>query len=191
MKKALERAATWGLLILFTVGCVVATRRYERAGYPVRYESEIRAAAAEFEVDPLFLLAVIKTESGFRPDAVSVDDACGLMQLLPGTFEWLQRLTPEEDAYTRADLFNPAVNIRYGTYFIARLFAQFTAPETVAAAYHAGFNGVAKWLENPTYSADGVHLDTIPYEDTKIYVSRVMRNYRAYQALYPDLFADY
>ena len=95
------------LLIAMTVGCHAASRHYYRAVYPIKYESYIRQSAAEYGVDPLFLCAVIKAESDFTPSAVSVNDACGLMQLLPSTLDWLQQLTPEEDHYVRADLFDP------------------------------------------------------------------------------------
>lgn len=108
------------------------------------------------------------------------------MQLLPSTLDWLQTLTPDDDHYTRADLFDPAVNVRYGAYFVARLQAQFGDVATIAAAYHAGHNGVQRWLQNPAYSADGVHLDVIPYADTAQYVRRIVRNYEIYCQLYPN-----
>ena len=174
------------LLIAMAIGCHAASRHYYRAVYPIKYESYIRQSAAEYGVDPLFLCVVIKAESDFTPSAVSVNDACGLMQLLPSTLDWLQQLTPEEDHYVRADLIDPEINVRYGAFFIARLFERFQDPATVAAAYHAGVNGVRRWLENPDYSADGIHLDVIPYADTAQYVRKIERYYEIYRKLYPE-----
>lgn len=172
------------LVTVCTLLCAVGMRAYYRAIFPQKYSAFVTHYAEEYEVDATFLYAVIKTESDFHPQAVSQDDACGLMQLLPSTLEWLQRLTPERDEYVREDLFDPQINIRYGAYFIDMLFERFKEPEVVAAAYHAGINGVAKWLEDPRYSEDGVHLTQIPYADTALYVERVMQHYQIYRQLY-------
>ena len=174
------------LLAALALGCRAAARHYYRTVYPVKYGDLIQTAAADNGLDPRLLCAIIKAESDFVPTAVSVNDACGLMQLLPSTLDWLQTLTPDDDHYTRADLFDPAVNVRYGAYFVARLQAQFGDVATIAAAYHAGHNGVQRWLQNPAYSADGVHLDVIPYADTAQYVRRIVRNYEIYCQLYPN-----
>jgi soluble lytic murein transglycosylase len=111
---------------------------------------------------------------------VSVNDACGLMQMLPETFEWMQQKEPGAQAYTREDLFDPAISIRYGTYFLRVLMERFGNLEAVAAAYHAGPTAVARWLDDPKYSADGVHLDRIPYSDTAHYVRKITRSYVIY-----------
>ncbi len=176
--------AAAALLCAMAAACFWGLRHYYRSAYPIRYSEYVEKYAAEYGVDPAFVYAMIKTESDFNPNAVSVNDACGLMQLLPDTLDWLQRLTPEDDHYTRADLFDPEVNIRYGVYFVHILFDEFHDPETVAAAYHAGINGVKKWLQNPDYSSDGVHLDRIPYADTAQYAERIVRYLHLYQKLY-------
>ena len=173
------------LLAAMALGCRAAVRRYYRTVYPVKYAELLRTAANDNGLDPRLLCAFIKTESDFVPTAVSVNDACGLMQLLPSTLDWLQTLTPGDDRYTRDDLFDPAVNVRYGAYFLAQLQSRFGDIATVAAAYHAGLNGVQRWLQNPAYSADGVRLDHIPYADTAQYVLRIVRNYEIYCQLYP------
>lgn len=172
------------LLCVSVAGCYMGMRAYYRTVYPKKFTEYVEQYAAEYKVDPAFLYALIKTESDFQPNAVSVDDACGLMQLLPSTLSWLQNLTPEDDRYAREDLFEPEVNVRYGTYFVGMLFERFHEPEVVAAAYHAGINGVAGWLKDPAYSKDGVHLDVIPYEDTRLYVSRIRQYYVIYSNLY-------
>ncbi|MGI6260420.1 MAG: lytic transglycosylase domain-containing protein [Acutalibacteraceae bacterium] len=172
------------VLIGIAVGLFFAYRAYQRASYPRKYSEYVGRYAAEYDVDSVFIYAIIKTESDFRPDAVSGDDACGLMQLLPSTLEWLQTLTAEDDHYVRADLFDPEINIRYGVYFLSILFEKFAEPDTVAAAYHAGLNGVQKWLQNSEYSADGVTLQKIPYADTAQYVARIHRRCEIYRSLY-------
>jgi soluble lytic murein transglycosylase len=148
--------------------------------FPRKYSGLVEKYAAEYQVETALVYAVIHTESGFDPNAVSVDDACGLMQMLPSTLEWMQWKLPGEREYVRADLFDPEISIRYGTYFLRELMNRFGNIEAVAAAYHAGPGAVARWLKNPDYSADGIHLDRIPYVDTAHYVKKITRAYVIY-----------
>ena len=171
-------------LLAACAGIFFALRQFYRAAYPRKFTGYVEQYAQEYGVDPNYIYALIKTESNFRPAAVSKDDACGLMQLLPNTLSWLQTQTAEKDSYVREDLFDPEINVRYGVYLLSILFKKFENPATVAAAYHAGINGVERWLENPAYSSDGITLHTIPYADTKLYVERIMERYRIYQSLY-------
>ncbi len=172
------------VLICVAIGLFFAYQAYQKVNYPKKYSEYVEKYATEYDIDPAFVYAMIKTESDFRPDAVSINDACGLMQLLPSTLEWLQTLTPEDDAYVRADLFDPEINVRYGVYFLSVLFDKFGNLDTVAAAYHAGMNGVQKWLQNEEYSTDGVTLSKIPYADTQQYVERIHQRYEIYRKLY-------
>ena len=172
------------VLLVAAVGLFFALRTYYRNAYPQKYQEYVEQYAAEYGVDRNFVYAVIKTERNFRPSVVSVNDACGLMQLLPSTLDWLQNLTPEDDRYVREDLFSPQINIKYGVYFLSILFEEFKTPANVAAAYHAGINGVRNWLSDPEISPDGQTLENIPYPDTRQYVERIEKYYRIYQTLY-------
>lgn len=168
-----------GLISVLAVLCICGVILTD-AVFPRKYGDLVEKYATRYEVEPALVYAVIHTESGFDPNAVSVNDACGLMQMLPSTFEWMQWKLPGERKYGRTDLFDPEINIQYGTYFLSVLTARFGNIEAVAAAYHAGPNAVEKWLKNPEYSADGVHLDRIPYVDTAHYVKKIARSYVIY-----------
>ncbi len=163
------------LVVLCLCGVVLL-----HGAFPRKYSDLVETYAARYEVEPALVYAVIHTESGFDPNAVSVNDACGLMQMLPSTFEWMQWKLPGERKYVRADLFDPEISIQYGTYFLSVLLERFGTIEAVAAAYHAGPGAVERWLKNPDYSADGVHLDRIPYVDTAHYVKKITRSYVIY-----------
>lgn len=146
------------------------------------YETLVLRYAETYDVPPAVIFSVIQTESGFDKDAVSSAGAKGLMQITPETFDWLQTKTGEslpEDA-----LFEPEVSIRYGTLFLSILFQRFEEPDTVFAAYNAGMNAVALWLENPEYSDDGKTLKDIPYEETSYYVVKINRSLKKYKELY-------
>lgn len=166
-----------GVFTLF-VGTAIMRRLY-----PLKYTEEVYEYSAEYNLDPVLLYAIIHTESGFNPDAESSAGAQGLMQLLPSTFKWLQSKTGED--LPPEELFIPETNIRYGAYFVNRLSEQFNGEtETMIAAYHAGNNRVAKWLNNSEYSDDGRTLKKIPIPETSHYVNKVTRAMRLYKRLY-------
>ena len=154
------------------------------AYFPRLYAEEVSRWSETYGVEERLVYAVIHTESNFRKNVVSVNDACGLMQLLPSTLEWLQTKDPAEQPYTREDLFDPAVNIRYGTLYLSILQKEFGSLEETAAGYHAGMGAVERWLQDETLSPDGETLTEIPYQDTARYVRKIERAYRMYDRLY-------
>lgn len=151
--------------------------------YPREYSKYVQKAAKDYELDESLIYAVIRTESGFNADAQSDAGACGIMQVMPSSFEWLQQVRNCEGKYTEDDLFNPEICIDYGSYLL-KYFLDFYGTETSAiAAYNAGFV-VSDWLDNPDYSTDGVTLTDIPYPETKEYVERVTDAKAKYIELY-------
>ncbi|MCL2752096.1 MAG: lytic transglycosylase domain-containing protein [Firmicutes bacterium] len=147
--------------------------------YPVSFESEVDAVCVQYGLDKPLILAIINTESGFDPRAVSNRGACGLMQIMPGTAEYIARLSDFED-FTADRLFEPVVNIKLGAFYIKYLIGKFEDKTTAVAAYNAGEGTVRLWLSDPAYSGDGKTLKSIPYKETRAYVKRVGRAARAY-----------
>jgi peptidoglycan lytic transglycosylase len=88
-------------------------------------------------LDPLLVVAVIRSESAFDAYAVSQTGAMGLMQMMPttGTFLATQRGTMLRH---RRTLFDAELNIELGTAYLAALFRQFGTPEAALVAYNAG-----------------------------------------------------
>lgn len=151
--------------------------------YPRDYSQYVQKAAKDYELDESLIYAVIRTESGFNADAQSDAGACGIMQVMPSSFEWLQQVRDCEGKYTEEDLYNPEICIDYGSYLL-KYFLDFYGTETSAiAAYNAGFV-VSDWLDDPNYSTDGVTLTDIPYPETKEYVERVTDAKAKYIELY-------
>jgi len=86
-----------------------------------KYKALILDPSREFDVDPHLIHAVIQVESSFRPDALSSSGAAGLMQIMPETFvEAAQALQLE-----KPDIWDPAQNIRCGTYYLRRQYDKF------------------------------------------------------------------
>ena len=149
----------------------------ERAVY-----GTVLTAAASFDVSPAMILAVISTESDFKPDALSPVGAIGLMQLMPDTFAFLRDERLKEDIPDDA-IWQRDVNIRYGTYYLSYLFDRFGSWHTALAAYNAGEGRVTDWLADPLLS-DGITLFRIPFEETENYVTVTLESYRHYLEKY-------
>lgn len=176
------------LLILGAVALValVAWPRVQRdvmeLRFPLRYEMLIERYSEERDLDPFLVKGLIQAESSFRSDAVSPVGASGLMQIMPNTGAWLAELMGI--SFEPSDLFNPAYNIRMGTFYLRRLINTFEHVDTALAAYNAGMGNVNGWLGDERYSNDGETLHTIPFRETREYVQRVNRYMEIYRELY-------
>ncbi len=191
--KQTTRAFLHGVLTVLVCAAIIipgilllnhSYRRYMTSIYPLEHQALVEAAGREQNIPSSLIYAIIHTESSFEETAISTADAKGLMQLTDDTFLWALNRAGESGRYTVRDLYDPAVNIRYGVYVLSLLGEQFEDTRTVLAAYNAGQGRVREWLDDPAYSSDGVHLDTIPYKETEDYVERVIATQERYRELY-------
>ena len=178
---------TFTILGILVVAALVATLwervddAFLRKTHPQKYAESVEKYAAEYDVPESVVYAVIKTESGFTPDAVSLKGAIGLMQITHDTFDWLCSKTGGEA--NALLLYEPDTNIRYGTYFLSLLHNEYKAWDTVYAAYNAGRGRVNSWLASEEYNNNG-RLKNIPYEETASYVKKVEKAQSVYARLY-------
>jgi soluble lytic murein transglycosylase len=138
---------------------------YERVRYPLHHSALVREQAREKGLDPALLAAVIYQESKFRTDARSSSGAIGLMQLQPETAKGIA-LRTGGTAFEVSDLTDPAINVRYGAWYLQHLFEKYGEERLVLAAYNAGQGHVDRWLEGG---------QEIQFPETRAYVERVMR----------------
>jgi soluble lytic murein transglycosylase len=150
--------------------------------YALPFESSIRRWSAHFGVDPLLIAGLVHQESAFDPEAHSVKDAVGLMQLLPGTARRLAR--DQKIRYSRLRLTDPDYNVRLGTAYFAALVKQFGSTEAALAAYNAGEDRVESWTTGQTYRDTAEFVDSIPFTETRQYVQIIARNSEIYHRLY-------
>ena len=150
--------------------------------YPLRFRPAISRQARRWNLDPLFVAAVIRQESGFRPNARSAAGAIGLMQLMPKTAVWAGHQLGLKHFQVK-DLENPEVNIKVGCWYLHHLFQQFRDPAMVLAAYNGGEGNLDYW--------SSIHGDRLhqAFPETQSYVAQGLRTYKRYQALYPNAFA--
>jgi soluble lytic murein transglycosylase len=134
-------------------------------------------------VDTELVYAVMREESGYRPKVVSLVGARGLLQIMPETG---QRLATDLGMpFDPDDLFDPAINVRLGSYYLAQLLARFGGRESAAiGSYNAGPQAVSRWLDERGSLPDDEWVETIPYSQTRSYVKRVLRSQWAYRTLY-------
>lgn len=157
---------------------------------PLEYTAQIQRYSSEFGLDPYMVSAVIDVESGFDPDAVSHAGACGLMQIMPETGEWIAGKLGV-DNFRKDMLFDPDTNIQFGCWYLRFLSDRFSgSPDLIAAAYNAGHNRVSDWLEDETISEQG-ELKNIPYAETSQYVKKIADAIKKYEDHYPDAFGPH
>lgn len=168
-------AAAAAIVVLALAGAAVWVIRtsppwFERFQYPLHYSALVREGARAEGIDPALLAAVIYQESKFRPGVRSRSGAIGLMQLTPSTAKGIA-LRTGGTAFRVSDLTDPAINIRYGTWYLHDLFAKYGSLPLVLAAYNAGQGNVDRWR------AAGLGIQ---FPETRAYVSRVEHLRRVY-----------
>ena len=174
------------LIVLIALGAwaLFGRGRMDLSRYPMTYAPEIRAAAAEFSLDPAYVASVVLAESNFDAEAVSSAGAIGLMQIMPATGEWIAGKL-EDEPFDVQRLYQPEVNLRYGCWYLRFLLDRYDGDMyTASTAYHQGQGRVDQWLEDPQYSQDGRTLTAISSAVTDTYVNRIMESYANYQELY-------
>lgn len=153
--------------------------------FPYKYKEYVDKYSQEYDVDPLLVLSVIKGESNFDPDAISIRGAKGLMQIMDSTGEWIAEEIGIEN-FTPEMLFDEETNIRMGCWYLKNLEGEFGSLDLIIAAYNAGSGHVTQWLGDERYSENGDVLDYIPFAETKKYVDKVKTNYNVYKYFYRE-----
>ncbi len=158
----------------------------ERSAHPLTHAGQINASARRNGLDPALVAAVIKVESGFDPQARSPQGALGLMQLLPETAAHIARQTGGV-SFTTEDLRDPAINIRYGCYYLGIALRAFQGDQLAAvAAYNAGIGAVMPWVAQARAEGRRLALRDIAYAETRAYVSQVLSARATYRELHGE-----
>ncbi len=149
-----------------------------RQAYPWRFpmaeKGKVMALSDHYQVSPALVYGLMRAESAMQSDALSPAGARGLLQLMPST----ARAVAERNGLpfnNSADLMDPKVNIPLGIAHLAELEHRYDGDWTrVAAAYNAGINAVARWLETRPESEPDVWMETMPFFETRDYVPRIL-----------------
>jgi soluble lytic murein transglycosylase len=152
---------------------------------PLRHDDIIRQQAADKNLDPALIAAVIYEESRFR-DQTSHAGARGLMQVTPETADFIARRTGGV-RFRQSDLATPQINIAYGAWFLRYLIDHYDGNETLAiAAYNAGQTNVNEWVERAGGPEAFDAARDVPFPETRAYVANVQERRGEYREHYAD-----
>ena len=152
----------------------------EAVTLPLRHDDIIRQQAAEKDLDPALIAAVIYEESRFR-DQTSHAGARGLMQITPDTADFIARRSGGS-RFVQEDLGTPQINIAYGAWFLRYLIEHYDGNETLAvAAYNAGLTNVDGWVERAGGPEAFDTAKHIPFPETRAYVENVAESRESYR----------
>jgi soluble lytic murein transglycosylase len=177
---AMVGVARWAAPLFATEG----PSWYTKTVYPLEHTDAIRDAARRYDLDPALVAAVIYAESRFDEHALSSQGAVGLMQVLPQTAE---QIADESGGvtFTTADLEDPRVNVRYGSYYLRHALDAYDGDVRAAvASYNAGMGAVSEWRAGG--EARRLRLRDIPYPETRAYVEKVLEARRVYRETYGE-----
>jgi soluble lytic murein transglycosylase len=166
------------LLILFNYKSIL------RGIFPTSYKDTVFKYSIKYNLDPYLVFSVIKVESKFDSFAESPKEARGLMQITPQTGEYIAELLNEKN-YKNENLYDPETNIRYGCFYLSKLYNDFGGNiDCVLAAYNGGEGNVRKWLKTDESGQKYLDTERLPFAETRGYLKKVKRNYKVYNYLY-------
>lgn len=149
--------------------------------YLAPYRDLASAYAQENGLDEAWVYGLMRQESRFMEYAKSVAGAQGLMQIMPATARWISRqLGLKKNAHREVG--KPETNIRFGTFYLKRIFDGLDqSPVLATAGYNAGPGRARKWqADTPLEGA--VYVESIPFAETRDYVKKVLANAMFYRA---------
>lgn len=152
--------------------------------YPLHFWEYISDTCKKYpNIDPLLICSVIRQESRFDKNALSISDAYGLMQLIPSTAKVVARRL-RINLHSLELLKEPKTNIALGIDYLDNLLKDFQNPLFAVASYNAGPNAVKSWIRKFNKKDLDFFIEEIPYDQTKNYVKKVFASYWTYHLLY-------
>lgn len=83
------------------------------------------------------------------------------------------------------ELYEAETNIKLGTRYFVSLLKEYDNKLNLAIiAYNAGMGNVNNWIKEGIINEDGTNIENIPFPETKLYVKRILQNYKIYKEIY-------
>ena len=164
-----------------------ADRTREEHDYALRYLSpfseQVRPAARAQALDDAWVYGLMRQESRFVTSAKSSAGASGLMQLMPATARWVAKKIGLKN-YQHGQVNDVDTNLLLGTSYLRLVLESLDShPVLASAAYNAGPGRARKWrADGPMEGA--IYAETIPFNETRDYVKKVISNSVYYAALF-------
>ena len=153
--------------------------------FPLPLKDTIESYSQQHSIETAWTYAIIRRESAFMQDARSSQGALGLMQIMPGTARNVAR-NMKVKYRGRDSLLATDTNIKLGTGYLGQMLQRLDNQALATAAYNAGPHRVEDWL--PEHQPmDAIRwVETIPFTETREYVSNVL----AYTIIYQHLMSN-
>ncbi len=147
--------------------------------YLTPYKNRMVQAARRYGVDLTWVYGITRQESRFMHYAKSHAGAAGLMQLMPTTARWAAKRAGVNN-FERKMIYDLDTNITIGTYYLSYAADVMDGNKIMATAgYNAGPSRAKKWRADETLEG-AIYAETIPFNETRVYVQRVMANAHMY-----------
>jgi len=147
------------------------------------FSEQVRAAAREQALDDAWVYGLMRQESRFVTQAKSSAGASGLMQLMPATARWVAKKIGLKD-YNHALVNETDTNLLLGTSYMRMVLEGLDShPVLASAAYNAGPSRAQRWRAEAPLDAT-IYIETIPFDETRDYVKKVMSNTVYYALLF-------
>jgi soluble lytic murein transglycosylase len=161
-----------------------APREFWNFAFPLPYRADLEKYSKQNGLDPFLMAALIRQESEFNTKAVSRANARGLTQIVPSTGRELSRRL-KIPKYSTPRLFQPAVNLELGTFYLKTISDSLNGHwEAALAAYNAGLSRAHAWLSWADYREPAEFVESVPFSETRGYIQTVLRNADVYRRLY-------
>jgi len=160
--------------VINTADRTVALHDFELR-YLAPYRDVLGAQTAQLALDEAWVYGLIRQESRFIAGARSHAGASGLMQLMPGTARWVAKKLGLKN-WRWSQVTDIDTNVSLGTYYLRHVLDTLDGqPVLASAAYNAGPGRARAW--RPDTAMEGaIFAETIPFNETRDYVKKVMAN---------------
>ncbi len=155
-----------------------------RSVFPLAYDRILTRVEENLQVDKLLILSLMRTESRYDLNAKSHVGARGLLQIMPKTALKISSLVNNQE-FKVPELFDPGVNIGYGSFYLNRLIDYYQQNIFLAvASYNAGPITTNRWVESCRNCRTDELIESITYRETRRYVKEVIKYYGIYAKIY-------
>ena len=166
------------------VDTLTAPPYFNHIRFGLYYKDMVMAAAAKYQIDPVFVFSTMRQESMFEGFIQSEAGAAGLMQIMPATGDEINSQLSWPASYTTKDLYRPVINIPYGAYYLSRQVGFFKGNLIAAlASYNGGPGNTLAWNEKAKDDPD-LLLEIIRFDETRTYIFHITENFHIYERLY-------
>jgi peptidoglycan lytic transglycosylase len=162
-----------------------------RQNHPLAYGEMVWELCEVLNLDPMLIFALMRQESTYHPTIVSPAGAIGVMQIMPGTGAKVAALSGYFP-YHPDGLTDPATNVYFGIWYLSRLNARYDGQFPLAiGSYNGGPHNIGRWLRSKHGIGLEEFVEEVPFNETRGYIKKVVRNYATYLAIYdPDAYVQ-